>query len=114
MGTALAGTFTNLARALNQGRRCLLLARPETAEKIRALIADDPPLMRDTGEARIYRAYNKNRPLRVVPDDERVYQPAGGENTWLYNGRVDRYELYGADPDARITVGVIERALSAI
>ena len=94
-GTALAGTFTNLARALNQGRRCLLLARPGTAEKIQARIADDPPLMRDYNERGKSRLYNQNHKLQI--DGEKVYRRRGGESKWLYDERTGEYKLRVGD-----------------
>lgn len=96
-GTAPAATLTNLARALDQEQRCIMLAREGTAESIRERIEDTPCMMRETGETRIARLYNKNRPLRVGDEDERVYRRAGGENEWIYNGRLDRYELRVGD-----------------
>lgn len=53
--------FANLARAFEQGQRCLLLAREGTAESIREKIEDSPALMRSTGETRISRLYHRKR-----------------------------------------------------
>lgn len=91
----------NLAAALNEGRRCLLLARGETAEKIRARIEDAPALMRATSDAQTARLYNRNRTLRL--GGERVYRPAGGQTTWLYHSDTERFELVGADDETIAT-----------
>lgn len=90
-GTAPSATFTNLSRALNEGRRCLLLARPGTAENIRERIADDPPLMRDYNEPRMSRLYNLNHDLEI--DGKEVYRRPGGDSVWLYNDRTGTFEL---------------------
>ena len=94
-GTAPAQTLINLAAALGDGRRCLLLARGETAGDIRERIEDAPALMRSTGEDGVARLYNRNRDLRI--GGEKVYRRAGGESKWLYHQRTGTFELVGTD-----------------
>ena len=94
-GTAPAQTLVNLAAALEDGRRCLLLARGETAKAIRSRIEDAPALMRSTGEDDVVRLYNRNRDLQI--NGETIYRRSGGESKWLYHQRTGTFELVGRD-----------------
>lgn len=57
-------TLKHIARTVSDGRRCLLLARPETAERIARRIDEYPECMRSfSGEDGAHRLYNTNGPI---------------------------------------------------
>lgn len=92
--TAPAATLEHIERTVSDGRRCLLLARPDTAEGIATRLDDHPKCMRSfSGEDGAHRLYNTNGPLRVGPNDVRVYRPAGGQSVWLYHEDENAVEL---------------------
>lgn len=101
--SAPAQTLTNLAAALEAGRRCILLARPKTATAIWKKINQEPYMMREFDEDGAARLYNKNRDLRVGEDEEKVYRPSGcGQSVWLYHDD-GTYELRDSEGKTRAT-----------
>lgn len=102
--TAPATTLKHIARTVSDGRRCLLLARPETAERIARRIDEYPECMRSfSGEDGAHRLYNTNGPIRVGSDDLRVYRPTGGQSVWLYHEDEDSVELRNSDGETLAT-----------
>lgn len=96
--TAPGVTLEHIARSLSDDRRCLLLARPDTAERIAGRIDNEPKCMRTySDEDGAHRLYNANGDLRVGPNDVRVYRQASGESVWLYHASENSVELQTED-----------------
>lgn len=91
--TAPAQTVVNLQKAVEQGRRCIFLARDEdTAATIWEHIAEEPKCMREH-EKRRHRLYNTNADCLVI-GGAKMYRPAGPRETvWIYDETVDQYIL---------------------
>jgi hypothetical protein len=92
--TAPAQTIENLAKALNQGRRCLFLARTEEiAAKIWDHLNEDPQCMRSTSREGCHRFYNMNDDVLRVGGNA-MYRPEGPRDTaWYYDTRTGEYIL---------------------
>ena len=98
--TAPAATLEHIARSAKEDRRILLLARPNTAEKIVRRIDEEPKCMRSfSGEDGVHRLYNANSGVRVGTENKRVYRPAGGQSVWLYHQDEDAVELRDSDDE---------------
>ena len=82
--TAPGATLEHIARSIENGRRCLLLARPDTAESIAEKLDDEPKCMRSYPSVDgASRCYNAKGYLHVGDDEKRVWRRRGGQNVWL-------------------------------
>lgn len=87
-------TLEHIARSIENGRRIILLAWPDTAEAIARRLDEYPECMRSfSGEDGVHRLYNANGDIRAGPNEIRVYRPAGGQNKWLYHEATGEVEL---------------------
>lgn len=92
--TAPGVTLEHIARSIENGRRCLLLARPDTAEAIARRLDEYPECMRTfSGEDGVHRMYNANGDVRAGPDELKVYRRGAGQNKWLFYEDTGEVEL---------------------
>ena len=83
--SAPGATLEHIHRSTEAGRRCLLLAWPDTAAKIARRLDRKPRGMRSFDEPRAPRLYNANGDVRAGPDELKVYRRGDGQNVWLYH-----------------------------
>ena len=92
--TAPGVTLEHIARSTEDGRRCLMLARPDTAESIARRLDEHPECMRTfSGEDGAHRLYNADGDVRAGPDELKVYRRGGGQNKWLFYEETGEVEL---------------------
>jgi hypothetical protein len=83
-------TCLNVAQAINDGQRCLLLCRPDTAEKIWKTLTS-PPFVSEQGdsESDTQRLYNGGD---LVIDGEQILRPAKAQKTvWTSDTETGEY-----------------------
>lgn len=102
--TAPGVTLEHIARSIENGRRCLMLARPDTAEAIARRLDEAPKCMRSfSGEDGAHRLYNANGDVRAGPNEVHVYRPAGGQSVWLRHEATGAVELQDSNGETLAT-----------
>lgn len=92
--TAPGVTLEHIARSTEDGRRCLMLARPDTAESIARRLDEHPECMRTfSDEDGAHRLYNGNGDVRAGDREVKVYRRGDGQNKWLFYEKTGELEL---------------------
>ena len=87
-------TLEHIARSIENGRRCLLLAWPNTTASIAQRLDEHHECMRTfSGEDGAHRLYNANGDVRAGPDELKVYRRGDGQNKWLFHEKTGEVEL---------------------
>ena len=85
-------TVLNLAAAANDDRRCLLVARPDDAERVWSTLVSDPPSEREYDpESEETWLYNDTAKVRV--GGEKVYREGSRESRWFRDETTGEYVL---------------------